>query len=407
MAGIRLRPARQIIRSATAATVVVGLVVTIPAQTLHTQEAEPSETSTVADDEPGEKGKKKKKEKKARGGSFLPIPIFITEPAIGVGLGVALAYFHKREGDVDSESSIPRAMTAGTPGAAIKKKKPPPTISTVVGAYADSGSWGGGFAHSTSWRKDRIRYSGALAYMNVKSTIYRFDVPFDFDIKGGILHQNLKFRLGESNFFLGGKLSALASEAAVELGIDRPFELGEGDATDVGLAAQALFETRDNTMTPNQGMLIELAAWRYDEALGGDYNYWRLDFKFNSFHRLSNRFVLGWRIETEAVDGKPPFWSYPWVTLRGVPAMRYQNERVGVLEIEGRYNLADRWGVVGFVGRGKTDGDNPAFETQDRIFAGGVGGRYFFLPEEDLWVGIDIARGPEDTYWYIQVGHAW
>jgi hypothetical protein len=407
MAGIRLRPARQIIRSATAATVVVGLVVTIPAQTLHTQEAEPSETSTVADDEPGEKGKKKKKEKKARGGRFLPIPIFITEPAIGVGLGVALAYFHKREGDVDSESSIPRAMTAGTPGAAIKKKKPPPTISTVVGAYADSGSWGGGFAHSTSWRKDRIRYSGALAYMNVKSTIYRFDVPFDFDIKGGILHQNLKFRLGESNFFLGGKLSALASEAAVELGIDRPFELGEGDATDVGLAAQALFETRDNTMTPNQGMLIELAAWRYDEALGGDYNYWRLDFKFNSFHRLSNRFVLGWRIETEAVDGKPPFWSYPWVTLRGVPAMRYQNERVGVLEIEGRYNLADRWGVVGFVGRGKTDGDNPAFETQDRIFAGGVGGRYFFLPEEDLWVGIDIARGPEDTYWYIQVGHAW
>jgi hypothetical protein len=24
-----------------------------------------------------------------------------------------------------------------------------------------------------------------------------------------------------------------------------------------------------------------------------------------------------------------------------------------------------------------------------------------------LWIGIDIARGPEDTYWYIQVGQAW
>jgi hypothetical protein len=77
------------------------------------------------------------------------------------------------------------------------------------------------------------------------------------------------------------------------------------------------------------------------------------------------------------------------------------------VELEGRYSLAKRWGVVGFYGVGKTDGDIPLFESQDRIRAGGIGGRFLFLPDENLWVGIDIARGPEDTYWYIQVGQAW
>jgi hypothetical protein len=160
-------------------------------------------------------------------------------------------------------------------------------------------------------------------------------------------------------------------------------------------------------MTPNHGQLIQLDLWRYDDAIGGDFDYWSANLKVNSFHQLAGRFVLGWRIDAKAVDGKPPFWGYPWVTLRGVPAMRYQNERVGVVEVEGRYSLTKRWGVVGFVGRGKTDGDIPAFETADKIYAGGVGGRFFFKPEEDLWVGVDIARGPDDTYFYIQVGQAW
>ncbi len=397
----------QAFRLAVVAALVFGIAFVAPAATVTAQEAD--NPTSVGDTEDGsqKRQKKEKKKKDGKGASFLPIPIFITEPAIGVGLGAALAYFHKTSGDPDAEASIPTAMTTGTPGKSSRKKKRPPTISAVAGAYADSGTWGAGFLHTRSNRRDSIRYTGALGYANIKSTVYRFDVPFDFDIKGGILYQDIKFRLGKSNFFLGGKLSTLAADATMELGTDRPIELGEGETKDIGLAAEAIYETRDNVMTPNQGLLIQLDTWRHDDAIGGDYDYWSVAFKINSFHQLTDNFVLGWRWDAKAVDGNPPFWAYPWVTLRGVPALRYQNVRVGVVEIEGRYNLAKRWGVVGFVGRGKTDGDIPAFETQDRILAGGIGGRFLFKPEEDLWVGIDIARGPEDTYWYIQVGQAW
>jgi len=49
----------------------------------------------------------------------------------------------------------------------------------------------------------------------------------------------------------------------------------------------------------------------------------------------------------------------------------------------------------------------PKAETLDKIIARGVGGRYLFMPDQGLWLGIDIASGPEATYWYINVGHAW
>ena len=41
--------------------------------------------------------------KSARG--FLPVPIIITEPAVGFGLGAAVVYFHPPQ-DLDEDTSI-------------------------------------------------------------------------------------------------------------------------------------------------------------------------------------------------------------------------------------------------------------------------------------------------------------
>jgi hypothetical protein len=87
--------------------------------------------------------------------------------------------------------------------------------------------------------------------------------------------------------------------------------------------------------------------------------------------------------------------------------MRYQNELVGVVEIEGRWNVLRRWALVGFFGKGATAGDTPVFDDANDVDAIGAGVRYLYVPDLDLWVGADVAWGPEDTAWYIQVGHAW
>ena len=158
---------------------------------------------------------------------------------------------------------------------------------------------------------------------------------------------------------------------------------------------------------PNRGQLIDLAAWRYDETFGGQYNYWNGKIKVLSFHPFAEKFVLGLRLEYSAVDGKLPFFAYPYVSLRGIPALRYQGERVAVAEVEGRYYFSPKWAINAFAGTGSVSSDLPIFDTTQNIYSYGLGGRYKIFDAQNIWVGVDIARGPEDTSYYIQVGQTW
>jgi hypothetical protein len=41
------------------------------------------------------------------------------------------------------------------------------------------------------------------------------------------------------------------------------------------------------------------------------------------------------------------------------------------------------------------------------MWAGGFGIRFLALKEQNFWLGLDVAQGPEIKAWYIQMGHAW
>ncbi|BBO78547.1 hypothetical protein DSCW_59640 [Desulfosarcina widdelii] len=341
-------------------------------------------------------------------GKWLPLPIFLTEPAFGYGLGVGLGYIHPHKEGVETEV-VPSLQTPQSIASGRNTQKAPPDITGVAGGYTDNETWFGAVGHSASWHNDTIRYVGAAVYADVKSTYYILDRPLDFDLEGFGVLQDLKFRLGDTRFFLGGKLLYLETESAFDLtpDVDTGIDIGEISSSNVGIAAELSFDGRDNVFTPNRGQLMELTAWRYDEAFGGDYNYWSGNLKLLSFHQLLPQLVLGLRLEGSAVDGRPPFYAYPWVTLRGIPALRYQGKRVGMAGTELRWDIFTRWAVLGFAGIGSVYGDDAALETQDDIVSGGIGGRYLFMPDEGLWLGVDVARGTEDTYAYIIVGQAW
>jgi len=95
------------------------------------------------------------------------------------------------------------------------------------------------------------------------------------------------------------------------------------------------------------------------------------------------------------------------VKLRGIPALRYQNKVAGAIEVEGRYLLAPRWELSVFAGKGFTSDDVPFFDNPGNIYNFGTGVRYNIFTEHKVWAGIDVAKGPEDWAWYIQVGHPW
>ena len=381
---------------------IIGFCLTQKVATGHAESAKLPE-------EPKQEDLEKKGDKKPRG-RFLPIPIFLTEPAFGYGLGVALGYIHPAKDDTEKqeESSL---HTLGSVSAERSGQKPPPTITGVGFGYTNIDTWGVAVGHSASWRKDTIRYAGGLAYADVKSTYYILDRPLDFNMLAFGLYQDLKFRLGNSGFFLGGKLLLLETDAQFDITLGEDTEIGADDilASNVGVAASATYDSRDNVFTPNSGQLLQYDIWRFAEALGGDYDYWRSNLKLLSFYQLHPRFVLGLRVAVSALDGSAPFYAYPYVSLRGVPALRYQGKRVGMIEVEGRWNILPRWAIVGFAGAGAVSSREilGLKILKDDIFAGGAGVRYFLMRDLGLWLGIDVARGPEEWYGYITVGQAW
>jgi len=350
--------------------------------------------------------KSEPKEKKSRLGGYkiLPIPIIITEPAIGEGLGVAITVFHPVKG-----GSVPRATTPTSIGQMDNERSAPPVATAVFGAYTNSDTRAAGVAHTNNWREDHIRYTGALAATIINSEFYVLDQPIKYTLDGRLIYQDLNFRLADSDYFLGFSFSYLDTENT--FGSDslaaKPPPTFHKDSKNVGLAVRGSYDSRDNTMNPYRGQLVDLSLWRYDDAIGSDHDYWSTKLKALSFHHFHDKFTLGLRLDVSAVDGQPPFYGYPWVKLRGIPAMRYQDERAGAIEMEGRYQLAQKWEVLGFAGLGFTDGNKRIFENPSDIYNVGMGTRYELFAEQNVWVGVDVARGPEEWNWYIQVGHSW
>ena len=278
----------------TAVFLALMIVLCVAAPVLNAQEegAQPAGNSEPAEAADSEKdGDEEATEKKKEGPPFIAIPIFITEPAVGYGLGGAVGYFHKTKdgGDSGADSHAP-AFTADTAANVGKQQKVPPTISGVAAAYTESGTWGVGLAHTASWKKDRIRYTGAIGYAHVVSTFYLNDQPAEFKLDTALLLQDVKFRIGSSDIFVGGKLVYLTPDLLFdEDSGELPVDEDRTKLNDFGLALQAEYDARDNKMTPNRGQYIELVGWKHLEALGGETDYWKVGFLVDSFHEMLNK----------------------------------------------------------------------------------------------------------------------
>ena len=377
--------------------------ITVITATGETPGAEAEEQTSSSSNE--EKADKEKKVKEPNRGRILPIPIFITEPAIGDGLGMALAYFHRAKNRPDghllaSPDSISEVR---------KEQEPPPTVTGIFGAYTSNKTAAAGIGHMNSFKDDHIRFTAVAALADINSTFYVADQPFKFNLDGVLVYQETRFRFGDSRWFWGIGLSYLDASSAfqVELPEDPPIDFFRNDVRNTGIAAKLAWDSRDSTSMPNTGQLFDFSAWRYDDMFSGDFDYWDARLKFLSFHQLHEKFVLGWRFEYSSINGRAPFFAVPYVKLRGIAALRYQGDRVGVAEIEGRYNFSPKWALIGFAGKGAVSSNLDIIDTDQNIRSFGLGGRYKIFDAQNIWIGIDIAKGPEDYNWYIQIGQAW
>ena len=334
----------------------------------------------------------------------LPVPIIITEPALGgLGLGAALVYM--REKGPYKNAEIPPEKNANMR---------PPRMVGIAGAYTLNESWAVGGGYQDNWLDDTIRYTGGLGYTSVNLEFYGIgeDNPpeessIDFNLEGLFTVHDLKYRLFKTDWFAGARFMYLSSDTVFDISSTEVIPGVETKADDGALGITFGYDTRNNTFTPNRGYKVDLNASSHSPSFGGDFTYQRYRAAGLMWIPLHPKVTLGLRLDSQWVNGTAPFYAVPYIQLRGIPAFRYQDETVVMGEAEATWQVVPRWSILGFVGSGRAADTLDQLGTATSRNTFGTGFRYLIARKYGLHSGVDVAAGPEDTYVYIQIGSAW
>lgn len=327
---------------------------------------------------------------------FLPIPIVVTEPAVGYGGGVAGMFLRPRQ-------------EAGQEGWAR------PDISGAGIFGTENGTWGAFAGDASLWVDGRLKtlvgagigranldFYGAGLNLPVLDRGVRYSLQF-----GAVIAQASWQLAPKSPWWVG--LRYVYADVDPQLRDDALFP-GLADAVRVKVSAPTAileYDSRDNVFTPTQGIYAETSYLASREALGASDDFARFQQLLTGWLPLQPRLTLGARGSYAWSSSDTPFFLRPFVVLRGVPAMRWQGEQAASAEAELRWQFHERWSVVGFGGAGATRTERPSDVLRQSVASGGVGFRYELARKFGLNAGIDVAHSPGTTAVYFVVGNAW
>jgi len=328
---------------------------------------------------------------------FVILPTVITEPAIGYGGGAGLIFVHRD----------PEEIAQG--------KGNYPSISAVGGFYTSTNSWAIGGGHFGVWKNGAIRYRGAAGFVSANLLYYREPIfqngveKLDFNIKAYGIIQEIIFRLWNTSFFAGASYGFGHTEVLFNIPTEIPDEISRSElSTNIGGLGTVLnYDSRDNLFTPNNGIYAGVNYIYYDKFLGSDRKFQRLFTHILGYTKIIKNFYGALRLDYQNSFEDTPFYLRPFISLRGIPAMRYQGKSTYLAEIEMRWDFLNRWSLVGFTGYGEAIPVNNKLFDKQSAYNFGAGFRYLIARLYGMRMGIDIARGPEDWAFYIQFGSSW
>lgn len=174
-----------------------------------------------------------------------------------------------------------------------------------------------------------------------------------------------------------------------------------------GFVVTSAFDTRDNTVYPFKGVLLQAKYYNYNKFLGSSNNWQKFNLEARLFHNLRsarNPYILAfWFMSDLAISGNAPYMSLPAIgwdkynsTGRGYIQGRFRGSSVMYFEFENRINLSKNglFGISIFANASTFSNS----DTGQRLFdyidpAGGIGLAIKFDSKARTNINIDYAIG--------------
>ena len=344
---------------------------------------------------------------------FLPVPTIITEPSVGNGIAVMGMFLHESAEQQQARKELATHSIDG--GAQLLT----PGISVVGVGATDNGTKMAFAGHRQTWAQDSVRYLVGGGYGDINMSFYSQrdlaeDLSLDMNMQGFGIIQKLQYRINSSPLFVGVSQKYLSLDLnsrrdfehiPPEL-IDRLADIIDTTPKVSSIGAIAEYDSLNNFFLPTSGYNYLLEYDWFNKNIGSDYNYQTLNVKGLNYWPLSSSLTLGVKLHYQTIEsnGRLPIFTYPFIDLRGIPKNRYQGQNVGSGEVQIMWKLNPRWMLLSFVGSGLAGKSSSEMWDSELQNAYGAGFRYTIARRYGLHMGVDVARGPEDTALYINVG---
>lgn len=290
-------------------------------------------------------------------------------------------------------------------------------ISGLFGFYAENESWGGGLLQRTSFGGDAWRVTGALFHAEMNYKYY--GIGSGGDDRHIVLDQDMDLFLAEGlrrvapNFYIGLKgmyaqtnVGPRLPDVSLPPGLDPDILIIGIDMATISPRLQ--YDTRDAEFYPTSGLFVDVTAAISRESIGADLDYERYEINANHYRPVGDKGVLASRIASQYVAGDAPFFLFPafgqGVDLRGYQMGSYRDQFLLAAQTEYRHRFTDRIGAVAFAGVGSVSPDFLGWEKT--LGSVGAGLRWVLAPKNNISLRVDIARGRDETVYYVGVGEA-
>lgn len=198
----------------------------------------------------------------------------------------------------------------------------------------------------------------------------------------------------------------LAPDGALAQGAITGNRGGTGSA--IGLVA--IYDSRDNLINAYKGQLIELTSYFFTPVLGSTFRYWNINATYQQYWQVRRKHIVAVQAKIRHAEGEVPFLDMPTLgnddLLRGYPKNRFRDQNFAAAQVEYRFPVWWRFGLVAFAGAGDVFGKPADLSLRTVKYSAGAGLRFVVNPAERLNIRLDYGHGREGGYFYFVVAEA-
>lgn len=327
---------------------------------------------------------------KLQRGDFVAVPIPISNPTLDTGIVAGAAYFY--------------------PQSEEQKKRQPASVTAAAGIYTSNDSRALALVQQNYWRQDRWRFTGALGAADLRLSLLappdETDEPkVDWRIDGSFIMTKIARRIS-GDWYGGVSFRAVDANQSLETEItEQNFDTG-ADVRSVGTGLVFEFDSRDMPLNSYSGLHFKVDALFNDKAIGSNQTYQSYSTALRSYHQLTGSLVLAWELQGCQRGGQAPLWDACTIKLRGFSATDYLGKSTASGQVEARWRLGKRWGLVGFGGSGWVGSSFSGIRENESIPSYGVGLRFTVLQAKRINMRLDFARSRDSEAIHFSVGEA-